>query len=220
MRIEVWSDVICPWCGLGLHRLRAALARFEHAGDVEVVHHSFQLDEHAPDGKTESVRAMLQKKGLPEAKIDAVTARVAQLAEAEGLQPYHVLDNRVGNTSLAHELAAWATEQGRGSEIWDLLFKTYFGEAESVFEVDELVDLAAKVGLDADAARGALSSRRYAKRVSADASEAQQLGANGVPFFVIDRKFAVGGAQPADVLLQALTQAWAEREKVRSSPTQ
>jgi len=213
MRVEVWSDIICPWCGLGLHRLRAALARFEHAADVQIVHHSFQLDERAPAGQTETVRAMLGKKGLADAQIDAVTARVAQLAEAEGLAPYRVLDNRVGNTSLAHELAAWASEQGRGPETWDLLFETYFGEATSVFEIEPLVALATKLGLDPDAAREALTSRRYAERVKADAREAQQLGANGVPFFVIDRQVAVGGAQPADVLLQALRQAWSAQER-------
>jgi predicted DsbA family dithiol-disulfide isomerase len=219
MRVEVWSDIICPWCGLGLHRLRAALARFDHAADVEIVHHSFQLDERAPAGQTESVRSMLAKKGLADAQIDGVTARVAQLAAAEGLQPYIVLENRVGNTSLAHELAAWATERGRGSEMWDLLFKTYFGEAQSVFEVDALVGLAAKLGLDIDAAREALTSRRYSAQVKADAREAQQLGANGVPFFVIDRQFAVGGAQPAELLLQALNEAWGEKTKARPDPT-
>lgn len=216
MRVEVWSDVICPWCGLGLHRLRAALGRFEHAASVEVVHRSFQLDERAPMGQVEPVRAMLQKKGLPEAQIEAVTARVAGLAQAEGLQPYHVLENRVGNTSLAHELAAWATERGHGTAVWDLLFKTYFGEAKSVFEIDALVGLAAQLGLDPDAAREALSSRRYAERVRADAREAEQLGASGVPFFVIDRKVAIAGAQPAEQLLRALTQAWAERDAARA----
>jgi predicted DsbA family dithiol-disulfide isomerase len=211
MRVEVWSDIICPWCGLGLHRLRAALARFEHGADVEIVHHSFQLDERAPLDRTESVRDMLRKKGLPDAQIDVVTARVSSLAAAEGLQPYRVLENRVGNTSLAHELAAFATEQGRGSEMWDLLFQTYFGEAASVFDIDSLVALAEKLGLDGHAARDALSSRRYAKQVSADGRAANELGANGVPFFVVDRKFAIGGAQSPEVLLQALQKAWSER---------
>jgi predicted DsbA family dithiol-disulfide isomerase len=213
MRVEVWSDIICPWCGLGLHRLRAALERFEHGSEVEVVHHSFQLDERAPSDRTESVRVMLRKKGLTDPQIDGVTARVAQLAEAEGLRPYRVLENRVGNTSLAHELAAWATELGRGSEMWELLFKTYFGEAASVFDVESLVLLAVKLNLDPDAAREALSSRRYAKQVTADGRTAHELGANGVPFFVVDRKFAIGGAQSADVLLQALEQAWRERNR-------
>jgi predicted DsbA family dithiol-disulfide isomerase len=213
MRVEVWSDIICPWCGLGLHRLHAALGRFEHAAEVEVVHHSFQLDERAPAGQIESVRSMLRKKGLADAQIDGVTARVAGLAAAEGLQPYLVLENRVGNTSLAHELAAWATEQGHGSEMWALLFKAYFGEAQSVFEIEPLVGLAARLGLDAEAAREALSSRRYAEQVRADGREAAQLGASGVPFFVIDRQFAIGGAQPAEQLLQALKQAWAKQSE-------
>jgi predicted DsbA family dithiol-disulfide isomerase len=211
LRVEVWSDVICPWCGLGLHRLRAAIARFDHGAEVEVVHHSFQLDARAPLDRTESVRDMLRKKGLGDAQIDSVTARVAGLAAAEGLTPYRVLDNRVGNTSLAHELAAFATEQGRGPEMWDLLFETYFGEAASVFDLDSLVALAKKLGLDTDAARDALSSRRYAQQVSADGRAASELGANGVPFFLIDRKFAIGGAQPAQILLEALQKAWDDR---------
>jgi len=217
MQIEVWSDIICPWCGLGLHRLRAALARFEHAAEIEVVHRSFQLDERAPEGQTESVRSMLLKKGLSDPQIDSVTARVAALAAEEGLAPYHVLDNQVGNTSLAHELAAWATEQGRGSALWDRLFVAYFGEKKSVFELDALVELATSVGLDADGARQALTSRRYAKQVRNEAREAGQLGASGVPFFVIDRKFAIGGAQPAPVLLQALSEAWQERAKLTAA---
>jgi predicted DsbA family dithiol-disulfide isomerase len=220
MQIEVWSDIICPWCGLGLHRLRAALARFEHASEIEVVHRSFQLDERAPAGQTESVRSMLRKKGLSDPQIDSVTARVAALAAAEGLEPYHVLDNQVGNTSLAHELAAWATEQGRGSELWDRLFVAYFGETKSVFELDALVELAQSVGLDADGAREALTSRRYAEQVRKEGREAGRLGASGVPFFVIDRKFAIGGAQPTDLLLQALTQAWQEHAKTAAQSAQ
>lgn len=217
MQIEVWSDIICPWCGLGLHRLRAALAGFEHAAEIEVVHRSFQLDERAPADQTESVRSMLRKKGLSDPQIDSVTARVAALAAAEGLEPYHVLDNQVGNTSLAHELAAWATEQGRGSELWDRLFVAYFGETKSVFEIDALVELAQSVGLDADGAREALTSRRYAEQVRKEGREAGRLGASGVPFFVIDRKFAIGGAQPAPVLLQALSEAWQERAKLTAA---
>jgi len=217
MQIEVWSDIICPWCGLGLHRLRAALAGFEHAAEIELVHRSFQLDERAPADQTESVRSMLRKKGLTDPQIDSATSRVAALAAAEGLVPYHVLDNKVGNTSLAHELAAWATEQGRGSELWDRLFVAYFGEAKSVFEIDALVELAQSVGLDADGAREALTSRRYAEQVRKEGREAGRLGANGVPFFVIDRKFAIGGAQPAPVLLQALSEAWQEHAKLTAA---
>ncbi len=213
MRVEVWSDIICPWCGLGLHRLHAALERFEHKADVEIVHRSFQLDERAPTDKTESVRSMLKKKGFPEAQIEAMTARVSGLAAAEGLTPYRVLDNTVGNTQLAHEFAAWASEQGKGEAAWDLLFKTYFGEAQSVFELEALLPLAKKIGLSVEDAREALTSHRYTDRVRAEARDAAQLGANGVPFFVFDRQLAVGGAQPADLLLQALERSWTARKQ-------
>jgi predicted DsbA family dithiol-disulfide isomerase len=209
LRVEIWSDLICPWCGLGNHRLDQALERFGH--EVELVHRSYQLDEHAPS-ETKPVREMLSSKlRMPPAQIAAVTGRVEGLAKADGLQPYIVLDNRVGNTSLAHELAAWASEQGKGDEMWRLLYKTYFGKAESIFEVEALVPLAAELGLDAAAAREALESRRYQAQVLAEGREAQALGSNGVPFIVVDRRYAVAGAQSVDVMLQTLETAWRER---------
>lgn len=208
MRIEIWTDIICPWCGLGEHRLKEALRRFGHAGDIEIVRRSFQLDERAPMGSTESVRQMLAtKKGLPPAHVETMTKRIEELARSEGLTPYVVADNRVGNTSLAHELAAWATEQGRGAEMWARLYTAYFGEARDVFAVEPLVALAAELGLDPDAARETLESRRYQARVLADGAEARKLGASGVPFFVIDRKYGIAGAQPVDALVKVLTTA-------------
>src|SRR5580700_526960 len=136
MKIEVWADIICPWCGLGLYRMKQALAQFPRAAEVTIVHRSFQLDERAATGSTEPVRAMLHRKmGASDAQIARMTGQIEQMARAEGLQPYQVLDNRVGNTSLAHELAAWATDLGRGPEMWDALFVAYFGEARSIFDV-------------------------------------------------------------------------------------
>ncbi len=212
MRIEIWTDIICPWCGLGQRRLDKALERFGHAGDVEVVHRSFQLDERAPAGTTQSARDMLKKKtGMSDAQFEQATGNIERLAAADGLTPYIVRDNRVGNTSLAHELAAWATEQGRGDEAWQHLYKAYFGEARSIFDVDSLVALATEIGLDADAAREALTSRRYAAQVLADGREARQLGASGVRFFVVDRQFAVAGAHSGEVLDDMLQKAWEKR---------
>lgn len=209
MRIEIWTDIICPWCGLGQKRLGLALERFGHADEIEVVHRSFQLDERAPTGSTQPVRDMLKKKtGMSDAQFEQATGTIERLAAADGLAPYIVRDNRVGNTSLAHELAAWATDQGKGDETWERLYKVYFGEARSIFDVDSLVAIAAEVGLDADAAREALTSRRYADRVTADGREARQLGASGVPFFVVDRQVAVAGAQSVDVLVKMLQAAW------------
>lgn len=207
MRLEVWSDLICPWCGLGEHRLSLALARFAGRADVQVLRRSFQLDPRAPADRTQSVREMLRHKGLGDGDIDAVTSRVQTLASNEGLQPYRVLDNRVGNTSLAHELAAWATEQDRGADTWHALFKAYFGEARSIFDVASLVAIAGELGLDVGSARDALESRRYQERVAADGREATALGARGVPFFLFDRRYAVGGAQSVEVLTSALERA-------------
>ncbi len=209
VKIEIWTDVICPWCGIGEHRLQQALERFEHAGEVDVVHRSFQLDERAPTGSTESVRTMLQtKKGMSAAQVDSVIGRVQQIAADDGLSPYIVADNQVGNTALAHELAAWAAEQGRDAEIWARLYRAYFGEAASIFDVDSLVALAEDVGLDPEGARAALTSRKYATKVVEDGREARALGASGVPFIVVDRRYGIKGAQPTDAILEVLEQAW------------
>jgi predicted DsbA family dithiol-disulfide isomerase len=217
MRIEIWTDVICPWCGLGEHRLHEALRRFDHAGEVEVVHRSFQLDERAPVGSTRAVREMLvSDKGLARHEVDRLVTRIERLAHAEGLQPYIVGDNRVGNTSLAHQLAAWASAHGRGAETWAALYKAYFGEARSIFDVDSLVTIAGELGLDRKAAREVLVSERYAGQVRAEGREARELGASGVPFIVIDRRYAIAGAQPVHTIVEALDAAW----KQRSSPAQ
>jgi predicted DsbA family dithiol-disulfide isomerase len=212
MRVEIWADLICPWCGIGAHRLSQALERFGHADRVELAQRSFQLDPGAPIGVTEPVRAMLARKyGASPARIDAMTSRVEKLAAADGIEPYVVGENRVGRTALAHELAAWARHQGRGPEMWARLYRAYFGEARSIFDVEPLVELAGELGMDREAAREALTSRRHAGEVRADGEEARRLGAGGVPFVVVDRRYAVSGAQPVSVMLEALGSAWSER---------
>jgi predicted DsbA family dithiol-disulfide isomerase len=211
MQVEVWADVICPWCGLGAHRLDAALERFPHRDEVQVTRRSFQLDPGAAPGPGEPVRDMLRARGLEDGQIDAMTRRVESLAESEGLRPYHVLDNRVGSTGLAHELLAYAADQGQQAAAWRRLFTAYFGEARPIFSVGDLVTLAGEIGLDTDGAREALVSHRYAARVAQEGREAAELGATGVPFFVIDRRYGVAGAQPAETLLAALQRAWDER---------
>jgi predicted DsbA family dithiol-disulfide isomerase len=212
MRIEFWTDIICPWCGLGAARLDKALAQFGHKDDIELVHKSFQLDERAPMGSAQTARQMLkQKKGMSDRQIDGITKHIEELAAAEGLAPYIVTDNRVGNTSLAHELAAWATDIGHGPAVWSALYTSYFGKGDSIFDVESLVALAASLGLDAEAARTALTSRRYMAQVLREGREARELGANGVPFIVIDRRYGIAGAEPTEVLLDALQTAWDEQ---------
>ena len=139
-----------------------------------------------------------------------MTRNIESMAEQEGLRPYHVLENRTGNTSLAHELLAFATAQGRHAEAWREVSRAYFGEQKSIFDTDSLVELAGNMGLDTARVREALETRQYRGQVEQDAEEARELGATGVPFFVIDRRYGVMGAQGADVLLGALQQAWHE----------
>lgn len=216
LQLEIWTDIVCPWCGLGNRRLNLALERFSHKDQVTVTHRSFQLDPSAPEGVTRSVRDMLLAKGMSEAQLEGAWERLETLAQQDGLVPYHVRDNRVGNTSLAHELATWAAEQGKGTAMRELLFTAYFGEQHSIFEVDALVALAARLGLDAEQAKQALTSRRYREQVRAEGEEAQALGVRGVPFVAVDRRFAVSGAQSVETFLGMLKRAWAERDLVAS----
>jgi predicted DsbA family dithiol-disulfide isomerase len=218
MRVEVWADVICPWCGLGIHRLDTALAQFPHRGDVEVVHRSFQLDPSFPADVVMPSRDLLRQKGIGDEQITTMQSRIEGMAAAEGLQPYHVLESPVGNTALAHELLAYATDEGRHAGAWRLMFRAYFGEGRPVFDVPALLGLAGEMGLDRDGAQEALASRRYAAQVGADAREAAELGATGVPFFVIDRRYGVSGAQPDATMLEVLQQAWAASHPVGTAP--
>lgn len=204
MKVEIWSDVICPWCGLGQHRLNLAAADFT---GVEIIHRSFQLDPRAP-AQPRPVRDMLRAKyRMTDAQLAEQFTRIEGLAAADGLSPYIVGDNQVGNTHLAHELLAMASQRGHEAAAWAHLYRAYFGEARSIFDLDALVTLGAELGLDADEVRAALTDRRYRDRVDRDGLEAQQLGATGVPFVVIDRRLAIAGAESTDTFRKALERA-------------
>ena len=218
MRLEIWTDVVCPWCGLGQARLDKALAAFDHADEVEIVHRAFQLDPSFPPGETRSVREVLsQKYGLDADSLAASGARIEALAEAEGMSPYNALDNVMGNTSKAHQLALFAQDEGLGHAAWQALYQAYFGSQRDVFSVDSLVALGEEVGLDPAQVRDTLTSGRLAHRVAQDQETARQLGATGVPFVVLDRRLAVAGAQPVETFLGALDQAWAGRSAAPSA---
>ncbi|MGJ5891941.1 DsbA family oxidoreductase [Streptomyces niveiscabiei] len=209
MKIEIWAEVTCPWCGLGSHRLNRTVERFEHRDEVEVVHHSFPLGSSFPVGETFSVReALLRRHGMDGSRAEASTRRIEALAEAEGLTPYRVLDNLVGNTDLAHEFLAHASAEDRNREAWDAVFRAYFGQARPVFSLDDLLGLAREIGLDREDTRRALTARRYRRQVSDDAARAQRLGATGAPFTVVDGTYGIPGAQDSDSLLDVLRTAW------------
>lgn len=207
MKIEIWSDVICPWCGLGQHRLDMALADFPGKEGVEVVHRSFQLDP-SYKGDPRPVREMLaQKYRMPEPQMKATFGRIEGMAASEGLTPYFVGDNVVGNTRLAHELLAMAADKGLEDAGWKRLYRAYFGEKRPIFDLDSLASLGADIGLDPAEVRAALTDGRYRAKVESDGSEARNLGVTGVPFVVIDRKYAVSGAQPLETFREALARA-------------
>jgi predicted DsbA family dithiol-disulfide isomerase len=211
MKIEIWADVTCPWCALGLHRLDRALAAFPHRDQVEIVHHSFQLDPDASE-TPQSVHDMMKKKhGMADAEFHTSTASIEALAAADGLTPFHVADNVVANTSLAHELLALAVEHRLSEPSWKRLYRAYFGEQRPIFDVESLVELGTEIGLPPEEVREALTDRRYRDKVLADVQAAQALGSTGVPFVVIDQHFSVAGAQSIDVFREALERAWREQ---------
>lgn len=216
MRVEMWSEITCPWCGLSSHRLDRAVERFEHRDQVDVVHRSFPLSSGFPEGRTLSVReAMMAKHGVVPERAGAPD--IESMAAAEGLAPYRVLDNRVGNTDRAHEFLAHASAMGKNRQAWDMIFRAYFGAAQPIFSPEDLLGLSDRLGLDREQTRTVLAERRYRQKVLDDAHRAQSLGATGAPFLVIDGRHTVAGAQDSDTLLGLLQTAWNEIQS-SSSP--
>jgi predicted DsbA family dithiol-disulfide isomerase len=208
MRVDVWSDVVCPWCYIGKRRLETAIAALENPGVVEIVHRSFQLNPAAPIGETSKRRDKLMAKyRLSVAQVEAMDARMEQTAAVEG-QAVHLTDDTLtGNTAHAHAVVHLARVRGTQDAVIERLFLAYFTEQRSVFDAASLVALAVEGGLDAEEVREALRTDFYADAVQADGAQARSLGASGVPFFVIDSSYAVSGAQPVNVFVEALTRA-------------
>ena len=231
MKVEIWSDVVCPWCYVGKRRFEQALSAFPHADQVEVVWRSFELDSQAPAERTGDYATRLGEKygcsvERAQEMIDTMTAAGAE----DGLD-LRFDRARVGSTFDAHRLLHWANEhwanehganeheaneheakeQGTQGALKERLLRATFTEGEPIGDQATLVRLASEVGLDAGEAEEVLRSGRYAADVRADQERARAYGISGVPFFVVDEKFGVSGAQPADVLRQVLEQAWADR---------
>jgi predicted DsbA family dithiol-disulfide isomerase len=212
LTVDIWSDIVCPWCYIGKRRFEAALAQFEHRDDVSVLWHSFELDPGAPpvqEGKP--AERLAAKYGMPVQEAEARQAEVTALAAAEGLT-YDLADARGGNSFDAHRLTHLGAEQGLGNEVMERIMSAYFGEREAIGDRATLERLAVEAGLDADEVRDVLEGDRYAREVRADEEAAAQIGIRGVPFFVLGRRYGLSGAQPAEVMLQALQQAYDEAQ--------
>jgi predicted DsbA family dithiol-disulfide isomerase len=207
VKIEVWSDVVCPWCYIGKRRLEHALRDFEHADEVEVTWRSFQLNPDTPKGTAVPTMEYLASRFGPQSA--GMTGRVAELARAEGLD-FDFDAALTVNTLDAHRVLHLANDLGVGDAAKERLLRAHFTEGADLSDPDVLAGLLGEVGVDQGRARAVLASREYAEAVRDDFEEAERLGANGVPFFVIDRKYGISGAQPAEAFLHALRTAYAD----------
>jgi predicted DsbA family dithiol-disulfide isomerase len=210
MQVEIWSDVVCPWCAIGKRRFEAALARFPHRDEVQVRWRSFELDPTAPRERAGDLADHLAAKyGLSREKAEAFERQMSEQAAGEGWE-FRLDRARNGNSFDAHRLIHLAAERDVQDAVKERLLRAYLTDGERIGDAETLVRLGAEAGLDEAEARAVLGSDRYADAVRADERQAQAYGISGVPFFVIDRTYGVSGAQPAEALLQALEQAWAE----------
>jgi predicted DsbA family dithiol-disulfide isomerase len=212
VRIDIWSDVVCPWCYVGKRRLETALAQFDHRDEVDLRWHAFELD---PDAKAvppgQHATKLASKYGMSEDQAREALATMRATGAQDGLDLRLDLA-RSSNTLDAHRLLAFAAVQGRQAELKERLMRAYFSEGLDVGDHDTLTALATEIGLAQADVSEVLASDRYADEVRRDEVQAGQLGITGVPFFVIDAKFGVSGAQPAAVFTQALQRAWDERD--------
>ncbi|MCA1024797.1 MULTISPECIES: DsbA family oxidoreductase [Cytobacillus] len=213
MKVEIWSDIACPFCYIGKRKFEHALVGFDQKDEVEVVYKSFQLDPNAPQNTTETMNQMLAKKyGQSVEQVEQMQKQVTAQANEVGLD-YHLNDAKMTNTLDAHRLIHLAKEKGKMSEMKEQLLKSYFVEGKHVGEIESLVDIAAAVGLDKEEVTSVLASDQYKKEVEADMQEGVQLGVQGVPFFVFNRKYAVSGAQPSNVFSEVLTKVIEEEKQ-------
>jgi predicted DsbA family dithiol-disulfide isomerase len=215
IKVDIWSDVACPWCYIGKRKFEAGAGLFAGSGDgrsVEVEFHSFELSPDTPvDFEGNEAEYLAQHKGITPQQAAEMLDRVGGIAAQVGLD-YDFPAMQHTNTVKAHELIHYAKAHGKQSEMKERLLKAYFTEGGHVGRVDDLVGYAAEVGLDAEDARGALERNEYLAAVREDQATAQEYGINGVPFYVIDGKYGVSGAQESTTFQQVLEQVWTERD--------
>ncbi len=218
MKIEIWSDVVCPWCYVGKRNLEVALAGFPHADHVTVEWRSFELDPTTPNRVELSMDEVLERKyGMSPDQASTANRQMTELAATVGLE-YHLDRVQIGNTFVAHRLIHLAADEGLGGAMKERLLRAYFTEGRAVSDPATLAELAAEVGLDTDRVAEVLSTDVYADEVRADEARAVELGSTGVPFFVLDGRFGIPGAQPPDVLLRLLHRAWDSSEEAAAAP--
>lgn len=207
MHVEIWSDIACPWCYIGKRRFEAALAEFEHRDEVQVTWRSFELDPGAPHEREGDLTQLLAKKyGMPIERARATQQQMTETAAAEGVA-FRFDAVRSGSTFDAHRIVHLAEEHGLQDQMKERLLRAYFSEGEPIGEPEALGRLPVEVGLDRMEVAEMLAGDRFARAVRDDEHSARLLGIRGVPFFVLDERYGIEGAQPAESILQALRTA-------------
>jgi predicted DsbA family dithiol-disulfide isomerase len=211
MRVEIWTDIACPWCYAASGHFEKGLAAFKHRDEVEIVHRSYELNPKAKNGNVSYIDAVAKQYGRTREQQVAREHQAKDLAESVGLN-FIVGGRLFGNTFDIHRLIHFAKTRGLQSEMLAAAFRTNFGEERSIYDRETLVSVAVEAGLDETEVRNVLNDpKAYADDVRADERMASELGANGVPFFVLDRRYGISGVQSADHYTRALEQAWADR---------
>jgi predicted DsbA family dithiol-disulfide isomerase len=207
MKVEIWSDVVCPWCYIGKRRFESALSRFAHSDEVDVRWRSFELDPAAPRERSGSgVEHLAAKYRVSRTQAQAMQDRVTEVAVLEGLD-FRFDIARPGNSFDAHRVLHLGAERGCQDAAKERLMAAYFSEGEPIGDVGTLIRLAGEAGLDEGEVGDTLAGDAYAQAVRADETQARRFGISGVPFFVIDGAYGVSGAQPAELLLEVLDEA-------------
>jgi len=210
MKVEIWSDVACPFCYIGKRRFEEALEQFEGKEQVEVEWKSFQLNPDLKPKSEQNIYAYLaEAKGWTVDYAREVSKQVCDMAESVGLH-YNMDQTIVANTADAHRLIQLAKSKGLGDAMEEQLFQAYFMQGKNVGDHATLIRLATDAGLNAQEAEETLNSNAFADAVELDAYEGSQLGVSGVPFFVFDRKYGISGAQPLEVFERTFLQSWQE----------
>jgi predicted DsbA family dithiol-disulfide isomerase len=211
MRVDIWSDIVCPWCYVGKARFEKALSGFAHRDEVEVVYHSFELDPGYPADKhgETNLQMLARKFGMSAAQARQADGQVAGLARAEGLG--FDTERPIGNTFDLHRVIHLGLAKGVQRELLTAVNEAYFAQARQVFDHDVIIDVAAGAGLEPAAVREVLDGDAFADEARQDEAQAQQIGISGVPFFVLDMRLGVSGAQPTELFARALDQAWEGR---------
>jgi predicted DsbA family dithiol-disulfide isomerase len=208
VKVEIWSDIACPWCFIGKRRFERGLEAFVHKDQVDVVWHSYQLDPGLPEHYDGSeIDYLVGSKGMPRDAVQQMVGQVKAQAEGEGLH-FDFDTLVVANSLRAHHLLHFAAAEGRAPQVKEALLAAHFEQGIDIGSADELVRIATEAGLDAEAARAALDDPQIRTRVEADFAQAAAYGIRGVPFYVIDQAYGVSGAQPAEAFTAALQQAW------------